>query len=555
MNTEIKKLKELGAPDWYLAFLEAGLPSCRMNASDAVGPMVLAWGYSQATNKRLVNLVKKQESDYEALKDRWNKQVTHGRKLAGCLNEKNLWNTRLQDANKQLRTQNPLSDKEYIGALKGVPLFTHKDVAKTAIVTLGEIAHERADLERSKRDLESTRSALADLESKLYNTKLDLECTQRALKAQTNLTAVAKQDVVLLRQSPKWDELRAERDRALQERDAGLLNENKLTAQHDKVLGQYQVCKKELEQTVKAKDAAVEQAKDWKKKYQDRKNLDFGLFYGANPFKASTCHDEVTFSVPDAKPCKEKFAELYPAVWEMFKRPLQEHQEQFEAQYPEFYKNVDSGRTQCKEPNQANAPKSPTAMLQDGVATHDDGKKSRFRCNGSLYVVTEDENTKYYWTYEPLVGGVVKLTRKLPETPQAPQVFQDKRVDTGRMSSQKPDVQHIPLGHPSLRRADENTDMVDALKWAIDFGRAEQAVLGIRVTQPLTLKVPRVDTGVWLWHDKQHPSRIYQIRTMSLTGKVTKAVSSLGTMQYTWRVAECADGYILTLESTCTLKS
>jgi len=282
--------------------------------------------------------------------------------------------------------------------------------------------------------------------------------------------------------------------------------------------------------------AALELGADWKKKYQDRKNLDFGLLYGANPFKGSTCHDEVTFSVPDARKLMEDFKKSFPEVAGLFNT-----------------QGATTGRTQCKEPNQANAPKSPTAMLQDGVATHDDGKKSRFKSNGIQYAVTEDEDTQYFWTYEFLVGGVFKLT--LHHTLPQRRTFQDKRVDTGRMSSQKPEVQHIPLGHPSLRRADESTDMADALKWAIDFGRAEQAVLGIRHTQPLTLKVPRVDTGVWLWHDKQHPSRIYQIRTMALTGKVTKVVSSLGTMQYTWRVTECADGYILTLESTCTLKS
>lgn len=535
MNTEIKKLKELGAPDWYLAFLETGLPSCRMNASDAVGPMVLSWKHAQAVNKRLANLVEKQDRDYEALKDRWNKQVAHGVKLAGDLSSKNAWNLkllkeneRLRDANKQLHTLNPLSDKECIGALKGVPLFTHKDIQQAARATLGEIAHERADLERSKRDLESARSALADLESKLYNTKLDLECTQRALKAQTNLTAVAKQEVVLLRQSPKWDELRAERDEARR-------NERNWADRADEALCQYLECKKELEQVVNAKDAAVEQAKDWKKKYQDRKNLDFGLFCGANPFKGSTCHDEVTFSVPDAKKVMEDFKKSFPEVAGIFNT-----------------QGATTGRTQCKEPNPANAPKSPTAVLQDGVATHDDGKNSRFRNSGSAYVITEDEDTKYYWTYEPWVGGVFKLA--LHHTLPQRRTFQDKRADTGRMSSQKPEVQHIPPSYwrPSLRRADESTDMVDALKWAIDFGRAEQAVLGIRHAQPLTIKVPRVDTGVWLWHDKQHPSRIYQIRTM--TGKVTTVVSRLGGMQYTWRVTECADGYILTLESTCTSK-
>lgn len=491
MNIEIQKLKELGAPDWYLAYLttcaERGFHELRV--SDGVGPMVLAWGYAQATNKRLANLVKKQESDRKALEDRWNKQVAHGRKLARDISEKNKWNLKLLKENEQLRDLNenslPLSQKEYVGSLKGVPIFTHKDGLQAAIATLDGFKREQAERERA---------------------------FQAALELGADLT--------------------------LKVRDA----------------------EANLAQAVKDKDKAVKQAKEWKEKYQVRKSLDFGLLCGISPLQASACHVKATPA--EAAGLLEKYRTLYPQITGLFDGG-----------------GVTTGRTQCKEPNQANPPKARTAMLQDGVATHDDGKNSRFRNSGSAYVITEDEDTKYYWQYEPLLGGVVKLTMH-HTLPNNPRTFQDKKVDTGRMAANKPEVQHIPS-----QKGQFHHDMVDAVKWAIDYGQAEHRCLEylrkpMTFTQPstaeleatwrkrlsefyfgspikhlLTLKVPTVNNGVWLWHDKQHPSRIFQIRYEAATGKIISARSAIGNTIFTWKVDKFADGYFLVLEEKCTRKS
>lgn len=69
---------------------------------------------------------------------------------------------------------------------------------------------------------------------------------------------------------------------------------------------------------------------------------------------------------------------------------------------------------------------------------------------------------------------------------------------------------------------------------------------------PLTIKVKDLKLDQWIWHDKEHPSRV-SVLVVSQPGTVRAVRSRCGNVLFDWKAREVADGYLLTLERTWKL--
>lgn len=213
-----------------------------------------------------------------------------------------------QAENEQLRALNekalPLSEKEYIGALKGVPLFTHRGSQLAALATLGEIQHERADLERrlteAKRALDEALNTIkrheAELDSVLSKPKSDLALVRKENFFLDNQVTVLKKDL-------------------------------RTTTQREQNLSE------KLTQAVKDKDVAIEQAMAWKRKYLTLKSLNSGANIG---------HAECRLPVEEMSKLAEECRGWYPPIT-----------------------GETTGRISCAQPNMSNPPQTKEVRCLD----------------------------------------------------------------------------------------------------------------------------------------------------------------------------------------------
>lgn len=66
---------------------------------------------------------------------------------------------------------------------------------------------------------------------------------------------------------------------------------------------------------------------------------------------------------------------------------------------------------------------------------------------------------------------------------------------------------------------------------------------------PLTIKVKDLQRDQWIWHDKEHPSKIFSLHAPFRTPQdYHRADSRVGNVGFTWSVQRLHDGYLLTLE-------
>lgn len=254
--------------------------------------------------------------------------------------------------NEQLRALNekalPLSEKEYIGALKGVPLFTHRGSQLAALATLGEIKHERADLERrlteAERALDKALVTIkrheAELDSVLSKPKAEIDALKAKLAAaertaattmelekqanfrvgdltrELNLTKAARDT-----QQYYANEARKVSSDLLQELTAVRGTESMRSSRLGEEVTRRLQAEDKRAQAVRDKDAAIKQAKEWKRKY-------------LNLRKGDPCTVEV--SAEGAAKLLEKYYTRFPHLGGVFKQA-----------------GATTGRTSCAQPNEA----------------------------------------------------------------------------------------------------------------------------------------------------------------------------------------------------------
>jgi hypothetical protein len=507
MIEELQKIQALGAPAWYIEHVAKNVPFS--SAHDLVAPLVLALGHSQAdTRKASAQLAAAEEQSKLRLQAYNDTRV-----------ERDILKVQVGGLQQQLVLAGASTAPTYVGSLQGVPFFTHTDILGAAKKALEQAywalqeypaTKQRCDvLEARNKELETKLAAaertmktalhmeeqadfrVGDLKREVERLQDKLATAEREL----GLTKAARDTQQYYAKSYQETNNRLTKEladaKALTERwcqdfhdvkkdlDEARANEKKWGIRHDEQLALHLKAKDLAAQAVKAKDAAVEQAKDWKRKYQARKALDFAQLYGASPIKVlSRCHDEITVSQEDAKKLVEQYKKEFPGIWSYF--------------HPEHKNLVDTGPQQLRVPKADPGPRRQHPLPESSMS--------------------------HNWHKD---------------------IMDSLRVSIDYAQAEKQVLAYCNMPLELLKPSAREQGQMLHKTLEMYFGAPPPA------PKPLTIRVSKVEPGVWLWHDKEHPSRIF--RTWHLANdNMYEAESVIGNTWFVWYVQQGANGYVLT---------